>query len=295
MKETLVSIAIPAYKSTYLKEALDSALCQTYSNLEVIVVDDCSPNPIKEVVDGFVDERISYYRNEKNLGAESIVLNWNKCLGYARGEFFVLLCDDDVLAPNFVEELLKLAEKFPSCNVFHARKQNLHEDGTIEEGPQWPEYETGEEFLRNRLAKKRHHTITEFMYRTSVIKEHGYVVFPSGFYSDNASLIQLSQQGGMANSKEPLVTFRFSPEHITTNSSPKNCWDKFQAAIQYFEWIHQYPEAEQFEQQIKEEVECTIYSCFLPAPRIMKMKILNSIPCKIFSMKQIIVLYLSIL
>lgn len=285
LKTGLVTIAIPAYKSSYLKESIESALNQTYPNLELVVVDDCSPNPIKKVVDSFSDSRIVYHRNQNNLGYESIVLNWNRCLEYAQGDFFVLLCDDDLLAPNFVEEMLKLSDKYPKCNVFHARKQNLHEDGSIEVQPEWPEFESGIEFLHNRLAKRRHHTISEFLYRTSAIKKQPYVVFPSGFYSDNASLIQLSQYGGMANSQEPLVTFRFSSEHITTNASPKNCWDKYQAAVQYWVWIQRFSESKQYQKEIQEEVECTIIGSFNQAPWGMKLRILFNTPSAIISLK----------
>ena len=280
-----VTIAIPAYKSTYLKESMESALNQTYPYMELIIVDDCSPSPIKEVVELFSDKRITYIRNDKNLGSESIVLNWNKCLEYARGEYFVLLCDDDILAPSFLEEMLELSNKYPKCNVFHARKQNLREDGSIEMQTVWPEFETGVEFLRNRLAKRRHHTISEFLYRTSAIKKQPYVVFPSGFYSDNASLIQLSQDGGMANSQEPLVTFRFSSDHITTNTSPKNCWGKYQAAVQYWFWIQRFSESKQYKKEIQEEVECTIIGSFNKAPWNMKLRILLNTPSVILSLK----------
>ena len=97
----LVSIAIPAYKKKWLKEAIVSALSQDYPNIEVIIVDDHSPQNLREVVVPFlIDKRVSYYYNEINLGGKSVTNNWNKCLEYVNGEFFVLLCDDDVLMPK---------------------------------------------------------------------------------------------------------------------------------------------------------------------------------------------------
>ena len=281
----LVTIAIPAYKASYLAEAIESALSQNYQNIELIIVDDCSPFHLENIVKKFSDSRIKFYKNEENLGKTSIVHNWNKCLSLANGEYFVLLCDDDILLPNFVSELLKLAEKYPLCNVFHARKINLQKDLSRTKSPIWPEYENAETFLRNRLAKRRHHTITEFLYRTSAIQDKKYVVFPKGFYSDNASIINFSQDGGIASSKECLAVFRYSEEHITTNSSPENCIGKTKDAIAYWKWIHQFELAKEYKQQINEEVQCTIFHCFKSSSWRNRIKILTFIPYYILPLK----------
>lgn len=285
--EPLVTIAIPAFKRHWLADAICSALDQDYHNIELIIVDDCSPQNLEEAVSPFLrDSRVCYYKNEKNLGSESIVLNWNRCLDYAKGEYFVLLCDDDMLQSNFISSLIVLAEKFPSCKLYHARKWNMNEVGDKIESPIWPEYETGEEFLRQRLMKTRHHTISEFLIKTEVLRSlGGYVVFPSGFYSDNASIIQLSQVGGIASTKECLMTFRCSDEHITGSISPKNCWDKYLAAVAYWKWIFRYPIAKKFIRQIREEVECTIFNSFISAPCRMKVRILQNTPSSILPIK----------
>ena len=63
------SVTIPAYKSRYLREAIQSIASQTIDNWELIIVDDCSPEDIRSVVEPFMtDSRIRYYRNEKNCG-----------------------------------------------------------------------------------------------------------------------------------------------------------------------------------------------------------------------------------
>ena len=281
----LVTIAIPAYKATYLYEAIESALLQDYKNIELVVVDDDSPFHLESIVNKFNDPRIRYYKNKENLGKISIVHNWNKCLSLANGEYFVLLCDDDILLPNFVSELLHLAYKYPDCNVFHARKINWQKDLSKTESPIWPEYESAESFLRNRLAKKRHHTITEFLYRTAAIQEKKYVVFPKVFYSDNVSIIRFSQDGGIASSKDCLAIFRYSEEHITTNSSPENCIGKTKDAIAYWKWIQQFDIAKEYKQQINEEVQCSIYNCFITAKFWTKVKILALVPYHIISIK----------
>ena len=74
------SITIPAYKAAFLPEAIESCLAQTYSDFELIVVDDASPEDIAGIVHRYEDRRIKYYRNEHNYGAINVVENWNRCL-----------------------------------------------------------------------------------------------------------------------------------------------------------------------------------------------------------------------
>lgn len=80
--EPFISVTIPAYKRVYLKECIDSVLAQTYTNFEVIIVDDASPQQLHEIVEQYNDPRIRYYKNEIGYGARNVVGNWNKCLEY---------------------------------------------------------------------------------------------------------------------------------------------------------------------------------------------------------------------
>ena len=240
MSNTLVTIAIPAYKSAYLSESICSALQQYYRNIELIVVDDCSPDDIKGVVDAFDDTRIRYVRNDVNLGSTSVVHNWNRCLNEARGEFFVLLCDDDILLPNMVSSMLALAEKYPECGIFHAGRSVLRKSGERYTAESWAEEESYAEFVERKFEGKRKHTITEFFYRTALIRKEKYAVFPVGFYSDDVTILHLCKlQGKMVSCDEPLVVFRESEVHITGND--RYAEGKLQAFIQYYSYLQADP------------------------------------------------------
>ena len=78
MANPLVTVAIPAYKADYLFDSISSVLAQTYTTLELVIVNDRSPQDIEAVVRRFYDSRIRYYVNEKNLGGENPALNWNR-------------------------------------------------------------------------------------------------------------------------------------------------------------------------------------------------------------------------
>ena len=91
----LVSVCIPAYNNAaYIKETIDSILSQTYENLELVICDDNSKDNTAKVIEGIKDERIKFYKNEKNLGMSG---NWNHCLSKCSGEFIKLICADDML------------------------------------------------------------------------------------------------------------------------------------------------------------------------------------------------------
>ncbi|MCR5247812.1 MAG: glycosyltransferase, partial [Paludibacteraceae bacterium] len=124
MEENKFSIAIPAYKANFLEEAIKSCLSQTYKNFELVIVDDFSPEDLKSIVAPFLsDERVRYYRNEKNFGAVDVVDNWNRALSFCTGQYVICMGDDDRLMPCCLEEYAKLIEKYPGTKVFHAWSQ----------------------------------------------------------------------------------------------------------------------------------------------------------------------------
>ena len=117
----LVSIAIPAYKKRFLAEAIQSVLSQSIQDFELIIVNDQSPEDLDSIIASFKDPRIRYYVNEENLGGQNPALNWNKCLSYAQGEYFALLCDDDLYEKDFLAHMLQVAREYPEANVFRTR------------------------------------------------------------------------------------------------------------------------------------------------------------------------------
>jgi glycosyltransferase involved in cell wall biosynthesis len=110
-----VSICIPTYKgAAHLRRAIRSVLAQSYSDFELLIIDDDSPDETSAVVAGFDDPRIRYIRNPRNVGAEA---NWNKCLEEARGRYFKLLPQDDALHSTCLEKQVAVLEADPREEV----------------------------------------------------------------------------------------------------------------------------------------------------------------------------------
>ena len=98
----LVSIIMPSYNTAkYIEESIKSVLVQTYTNWELIIVDDCSTDNTDEIVQPFLlDDRIKYFKNEKNGGA---AVSRNKALREAKGKWVTFLDSDDLWLPEKLE------------------------------------------------------------------------------------------------------------------------------------------------------------------------------------------------
>lgn len=102
----LVSIVIPCYRGeAYLAQAIESCLAQTYTDLEIIVVDDASPDGCREIAERFaaIDPRVRVVARETNGG---VARAFNSGFAAAQGEFLTRLAQDDVFEPNAIEQMV---------------------------------------------------------------------------------------------------------------------------------------------------------------------------------------------
>ncbi|HEY5752619.1 MAG TPA: glycosyltransferase family 2 protein [Chthoniobacterales bacterium] len=101
-----VTVLIPTYnRADYLRETILSVLSQTWSAVDVLVLDDASTDETPAVVGSFAENpRVRGIRHEKNVGMAG---NWKAGVAAVRGDFFILLNDDDLLEPEFVESLVQ--------------------------------------------------------------------------------------------------------------------------------------------------------------------------------------------
>ena len=106
----LVSIIMPTYNcGRFIAESIRSVLAQTFTNWELIIVDDCSTDNTDEVVAPFLaDKRVKYLHNDKNSGA---ALARNKAMREARGEWIAFLDSDDLWTPDKLEKQLNFMKE----------------------------------------------------------------------------------------------------------------------------------------------------------------------------------------
>ncbi|WP_081851090.1 glycosyltransferase family 2 protein [Bradyrhizobium sp. URHD0069] len=105
----LITIAIPTFnRAALLRGCIQSALSQTYANIEILVSNNASTDNTEEVLREFNDKRLRVLRQETNIG---LLPNWNACVAAARGEYVVLLSDDDSICPWLLERCVDVAGK----------------------------------------------------------------------------------------------------------------------------------------------------------------------------------------
>ena len=221
-----------------MREAIRSILNQSYQDFELIVVDDCSPEFLKEIVGEFGDERIEYHRNEHNIGGKDLVAQWNHCLQYAKGDYVILATDDDLYEPNFLQEMVTLIEKYPEVELFRARILQVNADNHIMGIDQcYKEYLTKDEFVYHMLHGMKGGIPQYAFRRMALIDKGGFVNFPKAWASDDATAVMMAEHG-VATTQEHLVRFRWSD--INISSDKRSIVEKVQARLHFYHWLRQH-------------------------------------------------------
>jgi len=131
MEQPLVSIVSLLYdiKKEYVNECIESILNQTYQNLEIIFIDDCSPN-IKYNYIKKLSPKIKLVRNKTNLGMNKTA---QKVFNLATGKYVVRIDSDDIIDPTLIEKEVTFLENNPNygavcCELkrFGKRQQYIH-------------------------------------------------------------------------------------------------------------------------------------------------------------------------
>lgn len=164
----LVSVLIPAYNAAaYIRETVVSALAQTYPNIEVLVADDGSTDATGEIVKGFKDPRIRYFRHE-NRG---IAKTRNRLFREAKGEYLAILDSDDMYLPRKVEAEVAFLESHPEYAAVYCDLRYFFDGAPGRLYRHRYTFPSGNLF--RELLKKQFITNTTLMLRRSVIETIG--------------------------------------------------------------------------------------------------------------------------
>ena len=230
---------LPAYKESFLSEALNSLKRQSYGHFKVVVSDDCSPEDLKSTFDFVVgsDSRFVYRRNEKNIGSRSLVAHWNLLVDLCDTEYLVMASDDDVYDIDFLSEIDSLVRKYPKVNVLRAKARRLENDVVVLEDGNIPEYLSLEGFLPYFGGGRMVECLANYVFKTSSIKEiGGFPDFPKAGYSDAAVAMALAKNG-LVTTKDVLFSFRISSDNLSSvNGYNKYAMDGIKACVLFSDW-----------------------------------------------------------
>lgn len=135
--QPLVSIVIPCYnRENYIQQAVDSALSQTYSNIEVIVVDDGSKDNSLAVLSNYEEKIQVISQTNKGVSAAR-----NTGFYASKGDFIIFLDSDDWLSNDIVEHHIHTAQKWPEADIYCADSRGVEKDNTLSPilKSSWPE------------------------------------------------------------------------------------------------------------------------------------------------------------
>lgn len=125
----LISVIMPVYNvAQFVEEAVECILKQTYKNIELIIVDDCSTDATYEILSGLSekDGRIRLYRNKRNL---KICRTLNKALSYASGSYIARMDGDDICDRKRLEILKKYLDRHKGCSLVGSQADSIDEYG----------------------------------------------------------------------------------------------------------------------------------------------------------------------
>lgn len=141
---SLISIVLPVYNGEkYLRESIESVLSQTYSNWELLILDDCSSDESPAIAKEYeaADRRIHYFRNEQNL---QLPRNLNRGFSLAQGEYLTWTSDDNRYRPQALERMAAVLDSdpdvqlvFASCRIIDAAGKEVEYLSVSPRSPDW--------------------------------------------------------------------------------------------------------------------------------------------------------------
>lgn len=237
----LFSIIIPAYKRRFLSKAVESVISQSFTDWEMVIVDDCSPEGLENILQPYLqDTRIRYVRNSLNYGAEKLADNWNNCLKLCNGQYVICMGDDDMLTPDSLREYSEYIAKYPGVGVVHGQTEIIDENENVIElmEPRF-EHETALQLIYYRWAGLgRQQFVGDFCYnRETLLKNGGFYILPLAWGSDDITAVIAATAEGIANTQR--VCFRYR-KNLLSISSAGNTKRKAEALLMQREWYASY-------------------------------------------------------
>jgi len=215
-----VSIVLPVYNGAlFLQEALDSILNQSYTNFELLIINDGSTDKSEDIILSYSDPRIVYIKNERNLG---LVDSLNNAIKLCRGEFIARMDADDISLP----ERLNLQRDFLQKNIHFAMVasvvQPIDSEGNLL--GLWPTdaNTTSDESIYNMLAKTNCIAHPSVMMRAAVAKRLMYRHGANASEDYDLWLRMVAHGFKLGKLCQPLLFYRVHATSITASSKVSN-------------------------------------------------------------------------
>lgn len=245
-----LSVCIPVYNAgVFLRIAISSVLLQSFTDFELIIVDDCSSDLTENVIAEFDDIRLKFYRNTRNLG---LVGNWNHCLKLAQGKYITIFHQDDVMLPNNLIRYVTMLEENSTVGLVYSNIKRIDITGQVI-GGHWlpslhqPESDTvltGKAIFEAIATYGNIIPCPAVIVRKECFEQLGSFDVRLPFATDLEMWMRIAAHYDVGYLSEPLVALRVHLEQETTKfaNTGKDYWDILHALNIVFSrelpWTH---------------------------------------------------------
>jgi glycosyltransferase involved in cell wall biosynthesis len=235
----LVTLALTTLdRADYLCETLSSVLAQDYPNLDILVSDNGSRDETPALVQTLIknDCRARFRRNETTVPQHE---HFTQCVQAARGEFFILVCDDDLINPSFVSELVGVANRHTDVNVVVPANVTIDEQGKVIKKFAKPQGEVvdGPDFVLRWLrgpGPKLFANVVTILVRTEIIRHFGgYQGFARGQNMDNLLFLQCAINGSVGFAHNAVFSWRIYSRSLGSASTPQQVAESSHQFVQH--------------------------------------------------------------
>lgn len=211
MKDPLVTVLLPAYNAElYLAEAVESILKQTFSDFELLVINDGSKDRSSEIVRSFKDERIRLVENETNL---RLIATLNKGIKLAKGKYIARMDADDVSLPDRLQKQVAFMEAHPEAGVCGTWFEQLGNPGKV---VKYPESDAA---IRVMMLYQTPFCHPSVILRKEVLEKNQVFFSPDFIHGEDYEMwIRLSSYTRFANIPEVLLHYRVHESSVSVSN-----------------------------------------------------------------------------
>lgn len=216
-----LAIIIPAYKSSFLKETLDSLAKQTNKNFTLYIGDDCSPYDLQSVVSQYQGKLdVIYHRFETNMGGADLVGQWERCIALSMAEPWIwLFSDDDTMDSNCVEAFYQTQKNNQDRQFFHFNVNVIDETGKIIKRTCFPDDLDAKKFIMNKFHGNLKSFVVEYVFSRSLYNQvGGFQSFDLAWNSDDATWAKMALISRIKTVDLANVNWRQSSQNISPNT-----------------------------------------------------------------------------
>ena len=240
-----VSVIVPNFNhSRFLRQRIDSILAQSYTDFELILLDDCSTDNSRDIINAYRDNPHTSHIvfNEQNTG--SPFLQWEKGLALAQGEYVWIAESDDFAHPDFLQACVEQLDRLPEASLCHTGSTFIDAEGRPSDRSYDPWREDGRVCIYDSASYLRHNmTFADDCYNASMVvfRRQAYVGIDRTFASfrfagDWLFMCHIILRGKVVVVHRKLNYYRWHGANTTSLSEKSSAWlyDKIRLYAEIF-------------------------------------------------------------